>query len=48
MRAILLPTILFTESILEKKQKGNARGEGWTVSPFQPPQLLAVVQKVTR
>jgi hypothetical protein len=48
MRAILLPIFPFTESVFEKMQKGNAREAGCIVSPFQPPRLLAVVQKVTR
>jgi two-component system chemotaxis response regulator CheY len=41
--------MLTTESSPEKKDEGKAAGAtGWIVKPFTPPQLLAVVQKVTR
>jgi len=41
--------MLTTESLPEKKQEGKAAGAtGWIVKPFNPPQLLAVVQKVMR
>jgi two-component system chemotaxis response regulator CheY len=39
--------MLTTESLPEKRQEGKAAGAtGWIVKPFNPPQLLAVVQKV--
>jgi two-component system chemotaxis response regulator CheY len=38
---------LTTESTADKKQEGKAAGAtGWIVKPFNPEQLLAVVQKV--
>jgi two-component system chemotaxis response regulator CheY len=41
--------MLTTEALPEKKQEGKAAGAtGWIVKPFNPPQLLAVVQKVMR
>jgi hypothetical protein len=49
MKAIVMPILLTTESMFEKKQTGKARGaDGWIVSPSQFPQLLALVQKVKR
>ena len=39
--------ILTTESDAAKKQEARAAGAtGWLVKPFQPEQLLAVVQRV--
>ncbi len=39
--------LLTTESQESKKQEGKAAGAtGWIVKPFQPDQLLKVVQKV--
>jgi len=39
--------VLTTESQAVKKQEAKAAGAtGWIVKPFQPEQLLAVVQKV--
>jgi two-component system, chemotaxis family, chemotaxis protein CheY len=39
--------VLTTESQPAKKQEAKAAGAtGWIVKPFQPAQLLAVVQKV--
>lgn len=41
--------MLTTESGTEKKQEGKAAGAtGWIVKPFNPDQLLAVIQKVIR
>jgi len=41
--------LLTTESNPEKKQQGKAAGAtGWIVKPFDPAQLLAVVNKVMR
>lgn len=41
--------MLTTESMPEKKQEAKAAGAtGWIVKPFNPPQLLAVIQKVMR
>jgi two-component system chemotaxis response regulator CheY len=41
--------MLTTESHSEKKQLGRAAGAtGWIVKPFDPDQLLAVVNKVMR
>jgi len=41
--------LLTTESAPEKKQEGKAAGAtGWIVKPFDPPQLVATVQKVMR
>lgn len=41
--------MLTTESGSEKKQEGRAAGAtGWIVKPFNPEQLLAVIQKVIR
>jgi two-component system chemotaxis response regulator CheY len=41
--------LLTTESHPEKKQQGKAAGAtGWIVKPFQPDQLVAVVNKVMR
>jgi two-component system chemotaxis response regulator CheY len=41
--------LLTTESQPEKKQEGKAAGAtGWIVKPFQPDQLLAIVNKVIR
>ena len=41
--------MLTTESGTEKKQEGRAAGAtGWIVKPFNPDQLLAVIQKVIR
>ena len=39
--------VLTTESGAEKKQQGKAAGAtGWIVKPFDPTQLVAVVNKV--
>jgi len=39
--------VLTTESGTDKKMRGKAAGAtGWIVKPFDPAQLLAVVQKV--
>jgi two-component system chemotaxis response regulator CheY len=39
--------MLTTESQDEKKREGQAAGaKAWMVKPFNPPQLLAVVQKL--
>lgn len=39
--------MLTTESQEAKKQQGQAAGaKAWMVKPFNPPQLLAVVQKL--
>jgi two-component system chemotaxis response regulator CheY len=39
--------MLTTESQAEKKLEGQAAGaKAWVVKPFNPPQLLAVVQKL--
>jgi two-component system, chemotaxis family, chemotaxis protein CheY len=39
--------MLTTESQDEKKREGQAAGaKAWVVKPFNPPQLLAVVQKL--
>jgi two-component system, chemotaxis family, chemotaxis protein CheY len=41
--------LLTTESHPEKKQEGKAAGAtAWIVKPFNPEQLLTVVQKVMR
>jgi two-component system, chemotaxis family, chemotaxis protein CheY len=41
--------MLTTESQQEKKMEGKAAGAtGWIVKPFQPEQLLQVVNKVVR
>ena len=41
--------MLTTESGLDKKQEGKAAGAtGWIVKPFNPDQLLAVMNKVIR
>ncbi len=41
--------LLTTDSQPEKKLEGKAAGAtGWIVKPFQPQQLLAVVNKVIR
>ncbi|AGW15147.1 response regulator [Megalodesulfovibrio gigas] len=41
--------MLTTESQAGKKQDGKAAGAtGWVVKPFNPEQLLAVVQKLLR
>lgn len=41
--------MLTTESADGKKQQGKAAGAtGWITKPFQPEQLVAVVQKVLR
>jgi len=41
--------MLTTESQQEKKMEGKAAGAtGWIVKPFNPEQLLQVVQKVVR
>jgi two-component system chemotaxis response regulator CheY len=41
--------MLTTESGTDKKQEGRAAGAtGWIVKPFNPDQLLAVIQKVIR
>ena len=41
--------MLTTESQDSKKQEGKAAGAtGWVVKPFDPQQLLGVVQKVVR
>ncbi len=41
--------MLTTESGSDKKQEGRAAGAtGWIVKPFNPEQLLAVIQKVIR
>jgi two-component system chemotaxis response regulator CheY len=41
--------LLTTDSQPEKKLEGKAAGAtGWIVKPFQPEQLLAVVNKVIR
>jgi two-component system chemotaxis response regulator CheY len=41
--------MLTTESQQEKKMEGKAAGAtGWIVKPFNPDQLLQVVQKVVR
>lgn len=41
--------MLTTESGSEKKLEGKAAGAtGWIVKPFNPDQLLAVIQKVIR
>ena len=41
--------MLTTESGTEKKHEGRAAGAtGWIVKPFNPDQLLAVIQKVIR
>lgn len=41
--------MLTTESGTEKKHEGKAAGAtGWIVKPFNPDQLLAVIQKVIR
>jgi two-component system chemotaxis response regulator CheY len=41
---IVMPT---TESQEGKKREGQAAGaKGWMLKPFNPPQLLAVVQKL--
>lgn len=44
------PVVLITtESAIEKKLEGKAAGAtGWIVKPFEPEQLLAVVNKVLR
>lgn len=40
--------ILTTETQEAKKQKGRAAGAaGWLVKPFQPEQLIAVIEKLT-
>ncbi|RDU98220.1 response regulator [Trinickia dinghuensis] len=39
--------MLTTESQEERKREGQAAGaKAWVVKPFNPPQLLAVVQKL--
>lgn len=39
--------MLTTESAMEKKEKGRAAGaKAWITKPFQPPQLLDVVNKL--
>lgn len=39
--------VLTTESGTEKKMQGKAAGAtGWIVKPFDPDQLIAVIQKV--
>lgn len=39
--------MLTTESAEDKKQEGQAAGaKAWMVKPFQPPQLLAAVNKL--
>lgn len=41
--------MLTTESQAAKKEEGKKAGAtGWIVKPFQPEQLVAVVQKVVR
>ena len=41
--------LVTTESQAQKKQEGKAAGAtGWIVKPFEPEQLLAVVNKVLR
>jgi two-component system chemotaxis response regulator CheY len=41
--------LLTTESQESKKQEGKAAGAtGWMVKPFQPDQLLSVVNKVVK
>ncbi len=41
--------MLTTESQADRKQEGKAAGAtGWIVKPFNPDQLLQVVQKVVR
>jgi two-component system, chemotaxis family, chemotaxis protein CheY len=41
--------MLTTESQQEKKMEGKAAGAtGWIVKPFQPDQLLQVINKVVR
>lgn len=41
--------MLTTESGTDKKHEGKAAGAtGWIVKPFNPEQLLAVIQKVIR
>lgn len=41
--------MLTTESGTDKKHEGRAAGAtGWIVKPFNPDQLLAVIQKVIR
>lgn len=41
--------VLTTESQADKKMEGKAAGaSGWLVKPFQPAQLLDVVQKLVR
>lgn len=41
--------MLTTESSSDKKQEGKAAGAtGWIVKPFNPDQLLSVIQRVIR
>ncbi len=41
--------MLTTESGMDKKMEGKAAGAtGWIVKPFNPDQLLAVINKVAR
>lgn len=41
--------MLTTESSAEKKDEGKKAGAtGWIVKPFQPAQLISVIQKVLR
>jgi two-component system chemotaxis response regulator CheY len=41
--------MLTTESQADKKEEGKKAGAtGWIVKPFQPDQLLAVIQRVLR
>ena len=41
--------ILTTETQESRKQQGRAAGAaGWLVKPFQPAQLIAVINKVTQ
>jgi len=41
--------ILTTETQESRKQQGRAAGAaGWLVKPFQPEQLIAVINKVTQ
>lgn len=41
--------LLTTESSVDKKQEGKAAGAtAWIIKPFDPDQLLAVVEKVMR
>ena len=41
--------MLTTEAAADRKQEGKAAGAtGWIVKPFNPDQLVAVVQKVLR